>query len=253
MLEVTRPALGVLALLLLGLVAVGMATARTPQRPIPGPDEHRRRWTALHAGIEPGRSRWVSGWLALMYVLARPLARRGVLPDVVTAAGLWWALATLVVADAGGRWPLLAAWLLLAGGIADGLDGALAVLTDRVSAWGGVLDSVVDRLSDVVLVGAVATLAGDRPLVWLAAAAAVTGLFTLEYLRARAAQMGAELAVVTVGERATRLVLVGVTLWCAGLFPARAVLIGLLGLWSVAAVGVVGSVQLGVHARRTLR
>ena len=43
---------------------------------------------------------------------------------------------------------LLAVVLVVVSGLLDGLDGAVAVLTDRATRWGHVLDSLVDRCSD---------------------------------------------------------------------------------------------------------
>ena len=257
MTEVTGAALAVALVVLLG---VGGVTARRPVAPVPGLADHLERWSALHAGIDPHASRWVHGWLVGMYHLARPLARAGVRPDLLTLLGLWWAAAAAVVAAAGGRWPLLATVMLILGAVLDGLDGAVAVLTGRVTRWGGVLDALVDRLSDlvsllaVVLVAAAVPGAGRvAPLVLTGAVAAGAALVTLEVRRARAGQLGATLAVITVGERPTRLVLTGLTLWCAGLLPGRAAPVAAAGVWSVTLVALIGVGQLARHARRELR
>lgn len=241
------PAFGLLAASV-GIVVVAAITARQPAR-VPALEEHLQRWSALHDGIDPTGNRVVAGWLRLMHVLGRPLARWGVHPDVITVTGLWWAAAVVVLALPGGRWPLLAALAVVLGGVADGLDGTVAALTDRASAWGGVLDAMVDRGADLLVLGAL--VAVGAPLA--AAATAGASLFALEYLRARAGQLGARLTTVTVGERATRLVLVGVALWCAGLFPGWATTIASVATWAVAAVAVIGLLQLLPAARRALR
>jgi CDP-diacylglycerol--glycerol-3-phosphate 3-phosphatidyltransferase len=245
----------------LGLLGVAARTARPRRSRLPETDEHLRAWSALHAGIDPHGNRVVLWWLRGMYRLARPLARRGIHPDVVTASGLWLAFGALVAASGGGRWPLLATGFLVAGSVTDGLDGTLAVLTDRATRWGGVLDAVVDRASDVVLLGALvmlgggqvsggrSTLQGSLPA---GAVAAGGALFALEYLRARAGESGARITTITVGERPTRLVLTGVSLWCAGLFPARAAEIGSVGAWSVCLLSVLGFGQLLPVVRREL-
>lgn len=238
----------VLLAALVALVGLAAATARPPDVAIPPLDEHLRRWSSLHAGIDPRANRLVGGWLRLMHLLGRPLARRGVLPDVVTLLGLWWAAAVVVLCLPGGRWPLVAAFAVVLGGIADGLDGTVAVLTGRATPWGGVLDAVVDRLADLLLLGALWVLGAPAAVVVTAAAA----LYTLEYLRARADERGAQLTVITVGERATRIVLVGVAVWCAGLLPASAGAIAGTGAGAVVVVALVGCAQLAVAARRSL-
>ena len=60
----------------------------------------------------------VGGYLKVMYVLARPLARVGLPPDVVTFAGLALAGLSLVPAAAGGRWLLLAVAVVVVAGLA---------------------------------------------------------------------------------------------------------------------------------------
>ena len=231
------------------LLVVGAVTARRPAAPLPNLDSHLQRWSEVHAGIDPGRSRWVRGWLRLMHLLARPLAARGVSPDLLTWSGWWWAAAAATAMAAGGRWPLLAAVLVAAGGVADGLDGAVAVLTRRASAWGGLLDSLVDRLADWTLLLGLAALGAGV----VAPVAAGAALSLLEYARSRSGVLGADLDVVTVGERPTRIVLVGLSAWCAGLLPEAAAGIALTGAAGVAVVSLVGLFHLSAAARRVLR
>jgi CDP-diacylglycerol--glycerol-3-phosphate 3-phosphatidyltransferase len=86
--------------------------------------------------------------------LARALLRAHVRPNHLTVVGL----GVSVVAAAGiaqGRLRV-AALLLAVAGLCDFFDGSLARLTNRVSAFGAFLDSVVDRYSDlIVLLGVV--------------------------------------------------------------------------------------------------
>jgi CDP-diacylglycerol--glycerol-3-phosphate 3-phosphatidyltransferase len=162
------------------------------------------RWSATHGGYDPRTgSVWVRGWLSMVLVLARPLARRGVQPDVVTWSSLWLALLVVALADVGGWWAVLAGVLVVASALLDSLDGGLAVLEDRQTSWGYVLDSVVDRCSDVAWV--LAAVAVGCPLEL--ALAVVSAVFLLEYLRARAGNAGfGEVGTVTVAERPTRVI-----------------------------------------------
>ena len=117
-----------------------------------------------------------------MYRCTLPLARLRVAPGAVTLLGALVAAALLAPAAGGGAWPLLAALLLLANGLLDGVDGCLALLTGRATRWGYVLDSAADRISDGLLVVAL-WLAGAPAAVCLAAG----GVAALqEYVRARA-------------------------------------------------------------------
>jgi phosphatidylglycerophosphate synthase len=240
-----------LALLASGaaLVAVTLATARRPSQPIPAFGEYLRRWAPLHGGYDARGNAWLLGWLRVSYSAARPLARRGLLPDVLTLWGLWLAFAVFVPAHAGGRWPLLAGWVLVASGLADTLDGCVAVLTDRATRWGYVLDSTVDRVVDVVYLVAVVEVGGRADLAIFAGIA----FFLLEYLRARAGNAGMdEIGVVTVGERAMRVILAAAGLFFAGVFVARSELVATLALAALAVVSVVAFAQLAVAVRRRL-
>jgi phosphatidylglycerophosphate synthase len=144
-------------------------------RLIPDRDEYFRRWSASHSGIAPNTL--VRGWLSVCYFIARRLP---VSPMVATIAGLL--LACGVPALCVRPWFFPAAALVLLSGLCDGLDGALAVLHDRGSRFGAVVDSLADRFADTAyflglwLIGAPGWLAGS------AAGAA----FLQEYLRAYA-------------------------------------------------------------------
>src|SRR6185312_8714807 len=90
----------------------------------------RAGWSALHGGYEPAPSSLVDRWLRLIEAAARPLARAGVPPDGMTLAGVAAAGTAVTLAAGRGRtrWPLAAAAAVAGSGIADSLDGAIAVL-----------------------------------------------------------------------------------------------------------------------------
>jgi CDP-diacylglycerol--glycerol-3-phosphate 3-phosphatidyltransferase len=232
------------------LLVLGLVTARRPVQPVPDRDGYFDRWSATHGGYDPRTgSVWVRGWLSIVLVLARPLARRGVQPDVVTWSSLWLALVVLALADVGGLWAVLAGVLVVASALLDSLDGGVAVLEDRQTAWGYVLDSVVDRCSDVVWVLAAVALGCPVGL----ALAVVVALFLLEYLRARAGNAGfGEVGTVTVAERPTRAIVLAPTLAVCGLLPAYADVASVAGPAVLLCLTLVGLVQLGVVVRRTL-
>jgi CDP-diacylglycerol--glycerol-3-phosphate 3-phosphatidyltransferase len=212
----------------------------------PDRDGYFDRWVTTHGGYDPRSNALVRWWLGIAYAVARPLAAARVPPDLVTVTGL---LATGVAAllATGGGWSLLgAAVLVVVAGLLDGVDGAVAVLRDRVTRWGSVLDPVTDRAGDLLMVAALG-LAGAP---WLACALGGALMFLLEYVRARAAVAGmTEIGVVTVWERPTRVIVTAA-------FLASAALLGdpwpALGAWAWVGLGVIGLVQLGVTVRRHL-
>jgi CDP-diacylglycerol--glycerol-3-phosphate 3-phosphatidyltransferase len=135
-------------------------------------------------------------------------------------------------------------------GLTDSLDGAVAVMTGRESRWGAVLDSVVDRVSDVLYLVALAVV--GAPL-WACLVAGVL-LFTQEYARARAAAVGLDdIGVLTVGERPTRVTVVAMFLLAAGIYPASAAWWASAGAYVSVGVGAIALVQLLVVVRRRLR
>lgn len=229
------------------LMVVALVTARPSRQPLPDRDGFLDGWQALHGGHDPRASLWVRGWLAVMDRLARPLARHGIAPHALTAASAWLAVLALVPAVGGGHWPVLAAWLVVASGLFDGLDGAVAALGGRATAVGYVLDSVVDRLTEVAYLAAVVLVGGTAGW-WVGVAVACGGLFWLhEYLRARAAGAGAgEVGVVTVAERPQRVIVLAVALHVAGVVPGGAALAVAVGLVAMLVLGVVGLGQLAV-------
>lgn len=107
-------------------------------------------------------------------------------PCVLTVAGLVLNLLAAWCIYAG-LWKTATAGIALAG-VCDILDGATARITNRASAFGGFIDSVVDRYSDMVLVCAFIlhyAAAHNIPLVALCCVTAV-GIVLVPYSRARA-------------------------------------------------------------------
>lgn len=82
------------------------------------------------------------------------LSRRGVPPAGLSLLGFLFSLvaAALFLVASGSRWFLfLAAAAVLASGFMDSIDGAVARASGKVSQFGGFMDSVIDRYSDIVI------------------------------------------------------------------------------------------------------
>jgi phosphatidylglycerophosphate synthase len=217
-------------------------------------EEYLREWARLHGGA--GTGGLVGHWLGVVYRLARPAARWGATPDAVTGLGLLVALAvpaTVLAAGppgAQGRWLLAASALVVASGVLDGIDGAVAVLTGRATRRGFVLDSACDRLAEAAW--CVALWRAGAPGVLAVAGAAVAWLH--EYVRARAAVAGMpDIGVVTVSERPTRVIVTAAFLLAAGIEQATAAAWATAGTAAWAAIGAVGALQLVVTLSRRLR
>ncbi len=173
-----------------------------PQRTLPTLDEYFARWQVLHnaADVDPRDNVALRLFLSVVYRVARPFAKAGVSPNVVTILGLAQGLVGLGLA---GAVPIAASVVILASSVTDGVDGCVAALTDRSTRFGALFDSIADRLTEWCFVAA-AVVTGANPWLGVGAAAAIV-LF--EYTRARLLASGLqEVGPVTVGERPTRVI-----------------------------------------------
>ncbi len=216
---------------------------------LPDRDGYFLRWSELHGGYDPRGAFWPRTWLTLTYHCALPLARAGLPPDLITLAGGLVSAAVAGLALLGGRWALLAVVVVVASGLVDNLDGAVAALTGRATAFGYVLDSLVDRLSDGCYLLALWLLGAPA---WLCVLGGVVTVLQ-EYVRARAGNAGmGEIGVVTIAERPTRVIITAFALGGAGVLPAHAVLAAIVGAAAWLAVGTVGFAQLSLAVRKAL-
>jgi CDP-diacylglycerol--glycerol-3-phosphate 3-phosphatidyltransferase len=120
------------------------------------------------------------------------LARTPLTPNAVTWLGFCITIgaAALIVTEH----PLAAGIVVLVAGLFDMLDGALARVTNRVTRFGGILDSTLDRLSEaVLLLGLLAVFARDGEVAEsLLVGFALLGSLMVSYIRARMEGMGIE-------------------------------------------------------------
>jgi CDP-diacylglycerol--glycerol-3-phosphate 3-phosphatidyltransferase len=182
--------------------------------------------------------------------VATGLLRLGLTPDVVTALGTTLVVVTALVAYPRGH--LLGGTLLIAVFVlADSLDGTMARLSGRSSAWGAFLDSTLDRIADAAIVSGLAVwfvTQDDLLGVGLSLGALVLGQ-VVSYARARAEGLGAQ-AAVGVAERTERLVVVLVAAGLVGAGLPSWVLVAAMGL--IALASGVTVVQRMVVVRRQL-
>jgi phosphatidylglycerophosphate synthase len=218
-------------------------------------EQYAAAWSALHGGFDPDRaSPLVRGWVRSAWRGGNLLSRLRIGPNAVTLFGLLLCAAVPFATLLGRGGLLLGGVLVLLASFADGLDGAVAVVTGKASRIGYVYDSVADRLGEVAWLAAL----------WVAGAPAwlvVTGgavSWLHEYVRARAAATGmADIGVVTVGERPSRvsvaasaLVVGGVAGFVHAGWDTAVVVVG-AAVWL--ALAVIGAGQLITAVRRELR
>jgi len=117
---------------------------------------------------------------------ARLLARTPVSPNQVSFASLGVALGAFVAFVYG--YHIAGALLTQASSVMDGIDGDLARAKGMTSAFGGFMDSILDRYADaLVILGMAIWAAGDDPVtgVWVVGFLALAGTFVVTYTRAR--------------------------------------------------------------------
>ncbi len=180
-------------------------------------------------------------------VLAAIGADRWLSPNLVTLSGtaLNGVAAVLVVQES----YLAASLVFVAGSALDAVDGAIAKLQDRVTAWGGFLDSTMDRVSEgLVLTGLGLLFAAQGNTLALAACfVALASSYLVSYTRARAEAAGAG-AAVGLASRVERVLLIGLGMFVATWWePALA--------WAIYVVALSASLtvlQRVLHVRRQL-
>jgi CDP-diacylglycerol--glycerol-3-phosphate 3-phosphatidyltransferase len=120
--------------------------------------------------------------------VARLLAKTPLTPNAVTCFGFVITLGAAALIATGH--PFAAGFMVFVGGFFDILDGALARLTGKVTAFGGVLDSTFDRLSDAALLLAILFLFDWEPWLVVLAFLAFVASLLVSYTRARSLEAG---------------------------------------------------------------
>ncbi len=127
------------------------------------------------------------------YPIVQLISRTPITPNTLTWIGFALAVAAAVVIYL--RHPFAGGWVVLVAGAFDMLDGALARLTNRITAFGAALDSTLDRLSEaVLLVGIIGLSVGtDNDIQAMLAGGALVFSFMVSYVRARGEGLGLEM------------------------------------------------------------
>lgn len=151
-------------------------------------------WSDLHGNAKI--SGIVKAWLSISYLIVRLISRVRITPNILTMFGLFFGV--ILFLNANTSW---ASVLLVLSLICDGIDGSLAILTKKSTKWGAILDSVVDRLTEIFWVLALYKIGADLKLLVLVLLTASLQ----EYVRARSAGLGvSEVGIVTFSERPVR-------------------------------------------------
>lgn len=162
----------------------------------------------------------------------------------LTPNDLTWIGFAIIAAGAGlivaGHMPA-AGFVVLGASFFDLLDGALARGTNRVTKYGSVLDSSLDRAAEALLFGGVAAFYALHPgsqsaVIILLSVIAMSTSFLVSYVRARAEGAGlkCEVGLLT---RAERIGLLIIGLWFSGINYALVVILAIIALLSLITAG----------------
>ena len=116
--------------------------------------------------------------------------------------------------------------VFVVGSVIDALDGAVARAHGKMTPFGGFLDSTLDRMSEGVVLGAIALVFADRDeMVALACVfVALVGSFLISYTRAKAEALGLK-GDVGLMARLERIVVLAIAMPFAGFgWPLEAVI-----------------------------
>ncbi len=194
-------------------------------------------------GVERIQRGYTDGTRRVIGRIMDRVTRIPVTANQVTAAGfiLNAIAAVLVYREA---W-IAAGVLFLIGSILDIFDGAIARARGEAGPRGAMIDSVLDRISEAVILAAIALVFarnGDQ-IALIAVIVALTGSLMTSYLRARAEALGLD-GKHGVMARAERVVLIAAALLFApfGALP-----------WGIILLAILTSITVAQRARHILR
>ncbi|MFQ6031294.1 MAG: CDP-alcohol phosphatidyltransferase family protein [Candidatus Zixiibacteriota bacterium] len=135
------------------------------------------------------RKHWVDGFSTVIEPIARFLIGLKVHPHVITFTGLFLSILAFNFFRLGHFF--YAGLMVILAGICDVLDGRLARETQKITKFGALIDSTIDRYSEVLMFLGIAMFFHDKQsyIVYLIILA-ITGSFMVSYTRARAEGLG---------------------------------------------------------------
>lgn len=170
----------------------------------------------MSATLAKLKAGYISGGRSVGLALMGRLRSVPLTPNQVTVAGLSLnVVAAVLIYQEHFVWATVA---FVAGSLLDILDGALARSHGKLTTFGGFLDSTTDRISEGLILGAIALVLARQGHTWALASVfvALVGSFLVSYTRAKAEAIGLRCEVGLMS-RAERIVLVAVALPFAGI------------------------------------
>ncbi len=151
-----------------------------------------------------------NGFLNLLTPFVRLFSKWNINPNTFTIWGIVLTTLGTALLFIDSRFIHLTGALILLGGICDVIDGKLARMAGKVSKFGALFDSSVDRYSEVIMYFGIASfyVKADDYLLSVMTFIALGGSIMVSYVRARAEGLGFE-AKVGYMQRPERVVFIG--------------------------------------------
>ena len=172
----------------------------------------------------------------LINPLARTALRVGLTPNSVTILGALGLIISAAYFYSTEQY-FVGTLVITAFALSDLFDGAMARISDKgATAWGGFLDSTIDRVTDsaIVISLALPLIRNEDVLAYPAIVALVTGVL-IPYIRAKAESFNIACSV-GITERTERLIII---LVAAGFHGLGVPYILAIGIWILAVLGLV--------------
>ena len=168
--------------------------------------------------------------------IANPLAAAGVRPNTITHLSLLLAFIAGLLLNLTGS-PVMFGIFIFLSGLFDGVDGAIARKQKTASDFGAFVDSISDKVSEVIILGSIAVEYVGQffigiPIEWWVVIALAGWLLT-SYTRSRASSLGAKDLDIGLGGRSERLLTLVIFSVLNQLFWGL-VLVSIMGIFTAA-------------------
>ncbi len=193
---------------------------------------------------------WVNGFSTVIEPIAKLLINLKVHPHAVTFAGLFLSILAFNFFRLGHFF--YAGVVVILAGACDVLDGRLARETNKITKFGALMDSTIDRYSEVLMFLGIAIFFHDKQsYILYLIILAITGSFMVSYTRARAEGLGIDckIGLMQRPERVTYLA-IGSLL---GSIPKTMYVFLILTIWFIAIFANITVVQRIVFIRNKLK
>ncbi|MCB0282586.1 MAG: CDP-alcohol phosphatidyltransferase family protein [Calditrichae bacterium] len=201
----------------------------------------------------------VDGFVSLLSPLINISTRLNISPNFFTILGFLITVVGAAILIWRPDQINLVGLIILLGGVCDVIDGKLARNSNKVTKFGALLDSTIDRYTEVAMFFGIAAyyVKGDHYLLSVVTFAALGGSTMVSYVRARAEGLGFE-AKVGLMQRPERVVSIGagalfhyplfsITMFYVTDFPVTLMEIA---IWAVAILANVTAIQRIMHIYR---